>query len=270
MSGREVKVVDRTAWVAEDGDGPPLVYLHGFSDIHAATVGWMPFHRALQERHTVIAPAHPGCAQTDDDDAMETIDDVVFHYAELFDALELDRFRLAGSCVGGWIAAEFAVRYPERVERLALLGATGLFVKDAPIGDIFWYAQPDDGVAYNGLRRLFFADAETAVGKELFPDGRAELEHELSRYKMYRFSSLIGFRPPYLYNRRLRERLQRYQGPALMVWGEADNMVPRSHAKAYAEGFKDGRVEIVASAGHSVAAEAPEETARLVGDFMAP
>ena len=268
MTGREVDVGGKAVWVAEDGAGAPVLYLHGFVDIHAATFGWMPFHQKLCETFAVTAPAHPGCAGSDDDEQMETIDDVVFHYVSLLDVLGLDRFHLMGSCVGGWIAAELAVRYPERVETLTLLGATGLHVPGQPIGDLFWYAQPDDGVAYNGLRNLLFASADSALGRDLFPDGRAGVDQELLRFKMFRFANTIGFKPPYLYNPKLRGRLGRVRCPALVVYGREDRLVPRAHAEAYAEGLSDARLEFVDAAGHSVAAERPDETAALVGGFL--
>ena len=58
----------------------------------------------------------------------------------------LPRFDLVGHCAGGWIAAELAVRHPERVARLALIGACGLFVPGEPIGDVFMHAQPERGI----------------------------------------------------------------------------------------------------------------------------
>lgn len=268
MSGRTVKAAGQDVWVAEGGSGAPLVYLHGFADIHATSVGFLPFHESLCESFRVTAPAHPGCAGTDDNDEIDSIDDVVFHYVSLFDALGLERFRLAGSCVGGWIAAEIAVRYPRMVDKLVLIGATGLHVPGEPIGDLFWYAQPDDGLAYNGLRRLLFVDEHSNVGHDMFPDGRASIDLELLRFKMFRFANVIGFKPPYLYNPKLRKRLERFAGPALVVFGYYDNLVPRAHAIAYVNGLSDARLEIVDGAGHSVIAEQPRTAARLVRDFL--
>ena len=73
----------------------------------------------------VIAPAHPGCAQTDENRDIDTIEDVVFHYLEVLDALNLTQFDLVGSCVGGWIAAELAVRHSGKIRKLVLIGASG-------------------------------------------------------------------------------------------------------------------------------------------------
>jgi pimeloyl-ACP methyl ester carboxylesterase len=271
---RELDIRGRAVAVAECGAGDPLVYLHGLADVHGAASGFLPFHERLGARRRVLAPAHIGCAGTDEDDSINTIDDVVFHYLEVLDALKLDRFALAGSCIGGWVAAEIAVRHPERVAKLCLLGATGLFVSGKPIADVFWEVLPANGVELRGLRGLLFGDPESAAARDLFPDNPSgarsgpAIDRELMRYKTFRFASRIGFKPPYLYNRKLRERLGRYRGPALILWGESDRMVPLAHARAYAEGLAGSRLEIVKGAGHSVAAERPEEAARLVNDFL--
>ena len=76
----------------------------------------------------------------------------------MLDALALPRFDLVGHCAGGWIAAEIAVRHPERVARLVLIGASGLFVPGEPIGDVFMHAQPERGTDSSSLRALLFAD----------------------------------------------------------------------------------------------------------------
>ena len=63
----------------------PLVYLHGFADVHGVAGDLLPFHQRLARHARVIAPAHPGCNGSDEL-RPRRIDDVVFHYLELFDA----------------------------------------------------------------------------------------------------------------------------------------------------------------------------------------
>jgi pimeloyl-ACP methyl ester carboxylesterase len=269
LSERLLEVNQRKVWFLEEGNGDPLLYLHGFADVHSVKQTWLPFHEQLARRMRLIAPAHPGCAQTDENKDIDTIEDVVFHYLEVLDALRLSQFDLVGSCVGGWIAAEIAVRHPERVRKLVLIGATGLFVEGALIGDIFMMAQPERGFSYAGLRNMLFAGQSQPLAMELFPDGMGELEDELRRYQMLRFGSRIGFKPPYFYNRSLRNRLHRTTSPTLVIWGEQDNMVPRAHGETYASLIpRAGELKVIAGAGHSVHVEQPEVTARLVLDFL--
>lgn len=269
MSGKSIDVAGKKVWLTETGQGDPVLYLHGIPDLHGLEAEPMAFHRALSQSCRLIAPAHPGCAETTDDETLETMDDVVFHYLRVMDALELDRCAVVGSGIGGWIAAEIAVRHPERVENLALIGATGLKVPGHPIGDLFWYAQPDDGVRYDGLRTLLFAGPRTETGLKMYPDAKDDIEREMRKYKVFRFASLIGFKPPYLHNPTLRSRLDRYTNPALILAGEKDNLVPRPHAEAYRDGFPNAQMERIAECGNSLVAEAPDKTAGLVADFLA-
>ena len=251
------------------GKGAPLLYLHGFADVHGASADLLPFHEVLAESVDLIVPAHIGCAGTADSDDLDSVHQVVEQYIDLADQLGLDTFDLAGHCVGGWIAAELAVRLPERVRSLSLIGATGLFISGQPIADIFWVAQPEDGIYYNDLRHMLFAAKDSKAGKTLFPDGKGDIAQELLRYQMFRFASRVGFSPPYFYNRKLIEQLHRYKGPALIVCGENDHMVPPTHAQAYAKGFKGGRLELAKAAGHAAHIEQPAVVAKLVAGMCA-
>jgi pimeloyl-ACP methyl ester carboxylesterase len=259
----------RKVAVAEGGRGEPLVYLHGFADVHSVASDFQDFHLRLCEAARVIAPAHPGCAESDELADGCGIDDVVFHYLEVLDALGLERFDLVGHCVGGWIAAELAVRYPERVRRLALIGACGLFVPGEPIGDVFMHSQPERGVELATLRRLLFADENAPAGLRFFPSARGDIEEEMRRYQMLRFGSFLGFKPPYFYNRALRGRLYRAGMPAVVVWGESDRMVPHAHGKAYAADLPGAvGLTVIAGAGHSAPLEQPDAAADAVIDFL--
>jgi len=101
VNGRFLDVDQRKVWLLENGRGAPLLYLHGFVDVHSVKESWMPFHDRLAATTRVIAPAHPGCSQSDENNEIEAVEDVVFHYLEFLDALNIPQFDLVGSCVGG-------------------------------------------------------------------------------------------------------------------------------------------------------------------------
>jgi len=269
MSVRNVDVRGRKVTIAEAGDGAPLVYLHGFADVHGVAGDLLPFHQRLAQHARIIAPAHPGCNGSDELES-STIDDVIFRYLELFDAELLPRFDLIGHCAGGWIAAELAVRHPERVARLTLIGACGLFVPGEPIGDVFMHAQPERGTDLRSLRALLFAEPDGALAKRWFPDGRGDLDEEVRRYQMLRFGSFMGFKPPYFYHRELRERLYRASMPSLVIWGEHDRMVLPAHGAAYGDGMSGATgLEVIGDAGHAVHLEQADRVADLIAEFHA-
>ena len=269
MSSRTIEAVGRKVEIFEAGEGDPLLYLHGFADLHGVKPDPFPFHQELYQTRRLIAPAHPGCAGSDEYADLSTVEDAVYHYLEVLDTLEIDSFDLVGHCMGGWIAAELAVRYPRRVSSLTLIGASGLFVAGAPIGDVFMMAQPARGIEYEDLRRMLFASGDTALGKELFPDGRGEVDDEMRRYQMLRFSSFIGFKPPYFYNRSLIKRLHRVTCPAMVIWGENDGFVPRDHGEAYTKKLSGAnQLEIITGAGQAAHLESPIPVAGLITGFL--
>jgi pimeloyl-ACP methyl ester carboxylesterase len=269
MSAQLIQVSGRMVSVIESGAGEPTIYLHGFADVHGVVGELMPFHKGLAEHTRLIAPAHPGCNGTDDLPGPHSIEDAVFHYLEVIDALGLKEFNLIGHCVGGWIAAEIAVRHPEKVRKLALIGATGLFVTNEPIGDVFMHTQPERGVDYSSLRRMYFSAADDPHALRYFPNGRGDLDEETRRYQMIRFCSFVGFKPPYLYNGSLIDRLHRANMPALVLWGEKDGLTPIAHGHAYAQGLPgSGPLKVITGAGHAAHVEAHAQTCEAITNFL--
>ena len=114
-------------------DAPPLLYLHG------TFLGnlWLDFHQALAERFHVYAPDTPGFGLTPRPDWMRDMSDYTLYLRDLLGALGLERPLVVGHSLGGWMACELAVFYPERVGKLVLANAAGIRVKGAPIADLF-------------------------------------------------------------------------------------------------------------------------------------
>ncbi len=104
------------------------------------------------------------------------------------------------------------MRHPDVVERLALVGATGLFLEKQPIADLFFASQPLDGSNYRDMRAVFFGDPDGSLAHEHIPDGRMDVDREMLRYRTYRFANRSGFKGrSHLYHHAPGE--QRYRGP---------------------------------------------------------
>lgn len=267
MSLRDIDLQGRTVQLYEAGSGNPLLYLHGIADMHGLATGNCPFHDAIAEKHRVFAPAMPGCVGSDEDNSLESIDDLRFHTLEVMDELKIEKIDIVGNCVGGWLAAEIAVHNPERVGKLALIGASGLFVSGEQIGDLFMAVQPLNG-KIDDVRHMLFEDGDGSLAAEWIPDELTGKEQGMLRYKTFRCVARFGFKPPYFYDQKLVQRLYRFKEDALVVWGGNDTFVPLSHAAAYAEGFPNGCIEIIDGCGHAVHLEAPDVVAEKVVSFL--
>src|SRR5262249_17324420 len=204
-----VDVAGRPGVVFGGGAGPPLVYLH--SSI-GESLRWLPFHQAWARHFSVYSPLHPGFGASGGFDQVDTIEDMAFHYVELFDALGLDEMVLGGVSLGGWIAAEFACRWPERVKKLWLCGAPGMWVDDQPLPDLFRVMIHPDR-----LRPLLFADPGHYLAKEIIRDDPDDERRMLAYQMMTVLARLVWERP---YSPKLPARLRRVKCPTLLLWGE--------------------------------------------------
>jgi pimeloyl-ACP methyl ester carboxylesterase len=251
-----VTVNGRETVLMHAGEGPTFVYLH-------STLGesfmWLPFYQAWSKQFRVLVPTHPGFGKSGGFDQIDSIEDVAFHYVELFDALGLDEVILGGVSLGGWIAAEFAVRWPERVKKLWVCDAPGLWTDEAPLGDLF-------RVMYNRdeLRRLLFHDPAGHMAHVVIRDEPND-EQLLAAYQnMTALARLVWDRP---YNPKLASRLHRVNCPTLLLWGEHDRLVPPAFGRAYQKYLPHAQLKLIASCGHMPMFEKEQEFVETVANF---
>ena len=234
-----IDVCGRSVAIMHGGDGPAFVYLH-------STLGesnrWLPFYQSWSKQFTVYVPTHPGFHQSTGFDQIDTIEDMAFHYVELFDALGLKEIILGGVSLGGWIAAEFACRWPERVKKLWLSGAPGLWVDEEPLPDLF-----RDMANPLRLRELLFADPESYMAK-LIISTEADDEQKLAAYQAMTVLARLVWEKPY--SPKLAARLHRVQCPTLLLWGDRDRLVPPSYGDAYHKALPHAEMKRIANCGH--------------------
>jgi pimeloyl-ACP methyl ester carboxylesterase len=232
------------------GQGEPLLFLHA-----AGGGAWLDYHQLLAGGFDVIAPDHPGFGGSDDFPDVEAIDDLVFHYLDVMDALGLDRPHVVGASFGGWIAAELAVTAPHRIGSLILLSPAGLRLPGHPVADIF-LMPPGQLVA-----ALFQHPPPAAAA--LTPDIDAILAAYRDQTAVARFSW-----SPYLCNPKLERRLHRIKAPTLVVAPTADRLIPVAHARRYAERIPAASLTEIDDCGHAMYVERPAEFADLTLTFL--
>src|SRR5262245_27195518 len=118
--------------VVKLGQGRPIVVLHGENglDPHA------PFLDSLAAHGRVIAPSHPGSGHSSDAETIDTVDDLAYLYLDLLAEQDLHEVTLLGFSLGGWVAAEMAVKSTERLAKLILVAPVGIKVGDRETRDI--------------------------------------------------------------------------------------------------------------------------------------
>ena len=230
-----VTIAGATIRMFRGGTGQPLVFLHGAG----GHTGWMAFLDELATRFAVFAPEHPGFGQSDDPPWLDEVGDLAYFHLDLLKALGLDHVHLMGTSLGGWVAAEMAVRSTARLASLTLVGAVGITAGGEPIPDIF--RMPDD----ENLRR-FYADQERAA-RRLADLAKADMNLAAKNRATV---TRLAYRPRF-HNPGLAKWLHRIDVPTLLLWGAEDGLVPPEFGAAYRALIPGSRLVVLPQAGHA-------------------
>ncbi len=235
------------------GEGRPLLILHGGGGMEHA-----PYLDALAQHFEVIAPSHPGFGGSPGPEAINTIDDLAYLYLDFLRDLARPDAVVMGYSMGGWIAAEIAVRDTRDFSHLILVDPVGIKVGDRwtrDIPDVF--AMPWDEVT----RRLYH-DPEAWL-----PQLEKMSDEQLAIVARNREALALYTWEPYMHNPKLKGRLHRVDVPALLLWGESDGLVGRAYVEAFAAAIPGARLETIPEAGHRPYLEQPERFVNLVRGF---
>lgn len=237
------------------GRGEPLLLLSGEEALEADA----PFVEALAATHEVLIPSPPGFGRSERPESITSPDDVAYVYLDLVERLGLRGVPVVGCSLGGWIAAEMAIKDDAFVSKLVLVDPYGIKIggpTDRDIADL-WMLHPE------AVKRLKWHDV--AKGER---DYRALPEDELAIIARNNESFVRLCWEPCLYDPKLAGRLHRIRVPTLLVWGAGDGVVKPSYGEAYASLIPDARFELVPQAGHFPHLERPEIVLDLIRRFL--
>jgi len=238
----------------ERGTGRPLLFLHPGIGLDPAA----PVLGQLAARMRLLAPSHPGFGRSALPHAFTTVDDLAYFYLDLMDALDLRDAVVVGVSLGGWIAAEIAVKSTARIARLVLADAVGIRISDDPetsdIADIFALAEKD-------FVALAYHDPAKGTRDPSWPNEKLVVQaRNLESTARFAWS-------PYMHDPKLRGRLHRIGVPTLVLWGAQDRIVTPAYGRAYAAAIPGAQFAAIAAAGHFPHIEQPDAFARHVLSF---
>ena len=242
--------------VIERGQGRPLVVLHGENGLDPRD----SFLDLLAAHGRVLAPSHPGFGHSPDVETIDTVDDLAYLYLDLLAEQDLRGVTLIGFSLGGWVAAEMAVKSTEHLAGLILVAPLGIKVGDRETRDI-----PDIfALAADEVARLQYHDPGRAVA-----DYTALSDDALTVIARNREATALYGWEPYFHNPKLRQRLHRVDVPTLLLWGASDRFVtPGYYGAAYRDAIPGARLQVIERAGHFPHLEQPEALAGRVHRFL--
>lgn len=244
---------------AEQGDptGEPIVFLHGWPD------SWFSFSRVLRLLPGWLhayAPDQRGFGDSERPDTGYAIDNFAADAMAFLDAMGVERATFAGHSFGSFVARRVAIRNPERVAGLILIGAgvsasvpvtreaqAALLDLQDPV-PVEFARDFQSGTAYAPLPESFF---EGCVAESL------KLPASLWRETLDR---LVEYNDA--------NQLARISVPTLVIWGEHDALFSRQDQDLLATAIKGATLKVYEETGHCPNWERPERVAADVQEFI--
>jgi len=247
-------------------DAPALILLHGFG---SSLDTWDAWAAVLDTKYRVIRFDLPGFGLTGPDPSGDYTDQRALGIlAALMDRLGVQRASLIGNSLGGKIAWNFAVDYPDRVEKLVLVSPDGFASPGFEYGKkpelpfvlrLLPYVMPRPmlrmnlAVAYADKSKLSDATLTRYEDMMRAPGDRAAMLDRMQQVMLENPEPL----------------LRRIQAPTLLLWGEQDGMIPFTNAADYMRDIPHAKLVALPGLGHVPFEEAPAESIAPVMTFLA-
>lgn len=239
------------------GSGHPLLFLHGGGGLPE----WPAWLDPFADRYRVVAPQHPGFGESTGLEHLDDFVDLALYYLDFMDAMGLERPDVIGHSFGGNVAAEVAALGPERVGKLVLVGALGLWNDEEPIADFFSMTRGE-------LEKAAWHDVEGALAKGLLPEPKDDKERQqLQIEQAQAFAAMGKFIWP-IPDKGLKKRIHRIKAPTLIVWGASDRLAPPVYGRMYQERISGSHLVVIPDAGHRPMLEQPVAFREAVLGFL--
>ncbi|OVZ55281.1 2-hydroxy-6-oxo-2,4-heptadienoate hydrolase [Pigmentiphaga sp. NML080357] len=266
--GKRVRLAHSDTNYHDQGQGRPVVLIHGSGPGVTAWANWRLNIGPLSQRARVLAPDMVGFGYTDAIDAVSyDLNTWVSQVVEFIDALSLGPVDLIGNSFGGAVSLAVAARHPELVRRLVLMGSVGTSFPLTPGLDAVWGYTP----SIENMKKLLdiFAYDRSLVSDEL-----AELRYRASMREgvQERFAQMFSPGPRQRYIEALttpEAELRELSHETLVVHGREDQVIPLQNSIRLASILPRAQLHVFPHCGHWTQIEWTATFNALVGDFLA-
>ena len=246
------------------GDGDPLVLVHGLAYDRA---GWGALPDLLAERFRVVLIDNRGVGESDAPPGPYTVSEMAADVLGVLDEAGIERTNLFGVSLGGYIAQELALTWPERVERLILCSTAlgGPSAVPMPPATVEVFARYPTMEREAGLR-MFVENSLGERGVRELP----ELVEEIFRYRLGHAPTAEAWMAQAAAGATYvnEDRVASISAPTLVLAGGADVVVDPANAELLASRIPGARAVIVPDRGHLMVWEDSERVAELVTEFL--
>jgi len=262
----QYRTVDGTRLrLIDTGNGTPVVFIHGFG---ALIYGWRnQLPPLVAAGYRVVVFDNRGFGFSDKPAHGYTNAAYAHLVVSLLDSLGIASAVLVGHSMGGAIAAEVALRYPDRVRGLVLIDAAGYGVRWPGVLKLARW--PQVGAVVTRFRARWIT---ARILRSTFADPGKVAEADVDQYyapvpdpaygralrgvlREFRFDSLAG-------------RLSHVQAPTLILWGDADRWIPLRDGTRFAGELPRSEFVLLQRTGHDAAEESPDQVNRYLLDYL--
>lgn len=258
----------------DEGQGPPLILLHGYG----GSMWQWEYQRPLTEQFRVITPDLIGSGLSDKPDIDYRPQDLIDSVSGLMDSLGLPTATLVGSSMGAGVALGLALTHPERIDRLVLIDGFPDHVRERLVSPLMRRALGTHAPAW--LARfgasLFGQRAMEAMLKEIVYDHSLVTPLVIERSNRNRqradlITPLLALRDSLpLWEQQFAPRLSEIRHPALILWGEQDRLFPPQVGRDLQTLIPRSRLILIPNAGHIPQWEQPQAVNRHITEFLHP
>jgi pimeloyl-ACP methyl ester carboxylesterase len=242
--GKQVEVYGQKIHYIEAGKGPNVILLHGLG---GDATNWMLTVPALSSKYHVWVPDQIGFGYSDKPLINYRVATMVDFLEGFCKTLAIDHATLVGNSLGGWIAADFTMAHPERVEKLVLVDAAGYSFANAlikPTRELLEGLNPRTIAGAKIVLNTIFANpsfATEANAESLF----AQHLRKNDGYTIDRFIDSMLRGEDFVDG-----KLAAIKVPTLVLWGREDHLVPLTSGQQYAKDIGGAQITVFDHCGH--------------------